>query len=86
MAENDRIQAPQLNPDLKSLNRMVGTWQVSGDATGQISYRWTEGGFFLVQEFDLLHQGRTIKGIELIGHLCPWVNRPKTSKRGFTVL
>jgi hypothetical protein len=28
-----------------------------------------EGGFFLVQHFDLIHGGRPIKGIEVIGHL-----------------
>ncbi|MEP7339648.1 MAG: hypothetical protein ABI977_18060 [Acidobacteriota bacterium] len=62
-------QLPQPNTDLKSLDRLVGTWQVSGDAQGQIRYEWKEGGFFLVQDFDLLHGGRHIKGIEIIGHL-----------------
>ena len=71
--ENDYTQASQQSPkpsaDLKSLNRLVGTWKVSGEAQGQISYEWKEGGFFLVQHFDLLHGGRKIKGIEIIGHL-----------------
>lgn len=62
-------QLPQPNTDLKSLDRLVGTWQVSGDAQGQIRYEWKEGGFFLVQDFDLVHGGRNIKGIEIIGHL-----------------
>lgn len=62
-------QLPQPNTDLKSLDRLVGTWQVSGDAQGQIRYEWKEGGFFLVQDFDLVHGGRKIKGIEIIGHL-----------------
>ncbi|MDQ3012467.1 MAG: hypothetical protein M3X11_17380 [Acidobacteriota bacterium] len=62
-------QSPQPNPDLKSLDRLVGAWKVSGDAQGQIRYEWAEGGFFLLQHFDLDHGGRMIKGIEVIGHL-----------------
>ena len=62
-------QSPRPNPDLKSLDRLVGTWNVSGEAQGQISYEWQEGGFFLVQHFDLDHGGHMIKGIEMIGHL-----------------
>ena len=73
MADTDSTVASQRslapNPDLKSLDRLVGTWQVSGDAQGQIRYEWKEGGFFLVQHFDLVHDGRMIKGIEVIGHL-----------------
>lgn len=60
---------PAPNPDLKSLDKLVGTWQISGEAQGQIRYEWMEGGFFLVQHVDLEHSGRTIKGIEMIGHL-----------------
>ena len=69
-ATNDTVQQlPVPNPDLKSLDRLVGTWQVSGEAQGQIRYEWEEGGFFLVQHFDLDHGGHMIKGIEVIGHL-----------------
>lgn len=57
------------NPDLQTLARLVGSWQISGDAQGQVRYEWTDGGFFLVQHFDLVHGGRPIKGIEVIGHL-----------------
>jgi hypothetical protein len=70
MAKQDQSQAsPQPNPDLKQLERLAGTWQVSGDAEGQIEYEWMEGGFFMLQHFNLLHGGRKIKGIEVIGHL-----------------
>ncbi len=64
------------NPDLQTLARLVGTWQVSGDAQGQSRYEWTEGGFFLVQHFDLVREGRPIRGIELIGHLRPLEGEP----------
>lgn len=70
MAEHINIpSAPTPNPDLKSLERLVGVWEVSGEAQGQIRYEWAEGGFFLIQRFDLDHGGRQIKGIEMIGHL-----------------
>ena len=47
-------QQPEPNPDLKSLgNRLVGTWEVSGEAEGTVTYKWTENGFFLLQ-----HVGR----------------------------
>ena len=61
-------QATLPNPDLKSLDRLVGTWNVTGEAEGQVRYEWIEGGFFLLQHFDLHHDGRPIKGIEVIGH------------------
>jgi hypothetical protein len=62
------------NPDLQSLDRLIGTWKVSdpsdkGAITGQVTYEWTEGGFFLRQHFDLVHAGHRNKGIEMIGHL-----------------
>lgn len=60
--------------DLKSLDRLVGTWAVSdpsgaGAIDGEVTYEWLDGGFFLMQQFDFVHSGRKIKGIEIIGHL-----------------
>lgn len=57
------------NPDLKTLNRLVGKWKISGDAKGMIEYKWAEGGFFLIQDVDLEYDGKRIRGIEMIGHL-----------------
>jgi hypothetical protein len=61
-------QLPQPSPDLRSLDRLVGTWELSGDARGKVFYEWMEGGFFLVQRVDLEQYGQRIKGIEIIGH------------------
>lgn len=61
-------QAPAPDADLKRLDRLVGTWQVSGEAQGRVSYEWMEGGFFLIQRVDLVHEGHQNKGIEIIGH------------------
>jgi hypothetical protein len=52
------------SPKLKSLDKLVGTWSVSGGVQGTIRYEWMEGSFFLFQHVDL---GKN-KGLEIIGH------------------
>lgn len=79
-------QPPTPNPDLKSLGRLVGTWKVSdpsgaGAVNGQATYEWMEGGFFLIQHFDLEHGGHKVKGIEVIGHLQPFGEAPSADIR-----
>lgn len=74
-------QTAKPNPDLKSLERLIGKWKVTGDAQGEISYEWMEGGFFMLQRFDLLHAGRRNKGIEIIGHLHPLFGEPSKDIR-----
>lgn len=81
MAEDtDDVQAhrqvPEPNPDLKGLDRLVGTWEVSGGAQGKATYEWMEGGFFLVQRVDLEQYGQRVKGIEIIGHERPFGAEP----------
>ncbi|MEO8395825.1 MAG: hypothetical protein ABI700_22715 [Chloroflexota bacterium] len=58
----------QPNPDLKSLEPLIGTWKIDGEAQGQIRFEWMEGGYFLVQHVDFVQNGRPIKGMEIIGH------------------
>jgi len=73
----DEQQTPKPNPDMKTLDRLVGTWKVSGpDINGQVTFEWMEGGFFLIQHFDFVHGGHTIKGIEIIGHLQSFGEEP----------
>ena len=60
-------QTPDPNPDLENLERLVGTWEMSGDVRGTVTYEWMEGGFFLIQRVDLEQYGQRIKGIEIIG-------------------
>jgi hypothetical protein len=85
MAETSKPQAsqqsPKPNPDLKSLERLVGTWKVTDDAQGEVRYEWTEGGFFLTQHVDLVKDGRKIKGVEFIGHLQPLGEKPSKEIR-----
>jgi hypothetical protein len=77
MADSNDTQAlqqpPQPYPGLKSLDRLVGTWKVSGpDIDGQVKFEWMEGGFFLMQHVDLEQNGQKIKGIEIIGYERPF--------------
>jgi hypothetical protein len=57
-------QPARPHPDLRTLDRLVGTWSVSGEAEGTVIYEWTEGGFFLLQHVELGGN----KGLEVIGH------------------
>jgi hypothetical protein len=72
---NAHAQTPP-NPDLRGLERLVGRWQISGGARGQVRYEWLEGGFFLLQHVDLEQHGQRIKGIEVIGHERPFGGEP----------
>jgi hypothetical protein len=74
MADDTTTQQrpPTPNPDLKGLERLVGTWTVAGGAQGTATYEWMEGGFFLVQRVDLEQYGLRVKGFEIIGHEQPF--------------
>ena len=55
---------------LRTLDRLVGTWTVSGpdDLTGEVRYGWMDGGGFLVQHVDLHQAGEHDRGVEYIGY------------------
>ena len=74
MTTQHDIPAP--NPDLATLERLIGTWQVSGDAVGQVTYEWMPGGFFVLQRYQLTLFGHTVDGIEVIGHAQPFGQQP----------
>jgi len=63
---------------LRALDRLVGSWRISGDATGTVTYRWMEGGFFLVQEGELELYGHHNKFTEIIGRERPFGGEPST--------
>ena len=71
-------RATGLATDLERLgSSLVGTWELSGDVRGKVTYEWMEGGCFLIQGIDLGHQdGRRITGIEVIGHERPFGAEP----------
>lgn len=66
---------PRPDPALKALNVMVGVWDVQGRdfttndvVSGQSTFEWLEGGFFLVHRFSFDYAGRKFAGIEFIGY------------------
>jgi hypothetical protein len=72
MAENNNDKAGNLpktpNAALRSLQPLIGKWRVAGpDVEGEVVYEWMEGGFFLVQHYDLVNYGNRYKGIEYAG-------------------
>ena len=78
----DQQQPPQPNPDLKSLDKLIGTWKVSGpDIKGKVTFEWMEGSFFLIQHFDFIQGGHKVKGMEVIGHLQPFGEEPSKDIR-----
>ena len=78
----DQQQPPQPNPDLNSLDKLVGTWKVSGpDIKGKVTFEWMEGSFFLIQHFDFIQGGHKVKGMEVIGHLQPFGEEPSKDIR-----
>jgi hypothetical protein len=78
----DQHQPPQPNPDLKRLDKLVGTWKVSGpDIKGKVTFEWMEGGFFLIQHFDFVQGGHKVKGMEVIGHLQLFGEQPSQDIR-----
>ena len=80
MTEEPSIQTPyqvdKPHPDLKSLDPLVGTWTLSGETQGTVTYTWMDGGFFLLQHVDFDHGDHRIKGLEVIGHLKSFGEEP----------
>ncbi len=60
-------EAPTPYPGLKPLDRLVGTWKISGEAEGETTYEWMEGGFFLIARGQLKQGGSEYKHMEIIG-------------------
>ncbi|MGW8531370.1 hypothetical protein [Nocardiopsis sp. NPDC055824] len=52
---------------LTALDRLVGAWRVTGGAEGTVVYRWMEGRYFLLQDVDLVQDGKRVVGLEVIG-------------------
>ncbi|NDL55568.1 hypothetical protein [Phytoactinopolyspora mesophila] len=72
-------QQPTPDADVRALDRLVGTWKVSGEAEGTISFGWLPGGFFLKQDVDLEQFGMHVMGSEIIGREKPFgAEQPST--------
>lgn len=77
----EEFEVPTPSADVKALDRLVGTWKVSGGAEGTARYEWMEGGFFLLQHVELEQFGMDIKGLEVIGNLRPFGEEPSEHVR-----
>jgi len=60
------------DPALAALDRLVGTWKVTGGAEGTVTYRWMEGRHFLLQDVAIVQDGQTVVGLEVIGRERPF--------------
>jgi len=68
-------EPPRPKPALRSLDVMVGTWELKGresgpeeEIHGRPTFEWMEGYFYLVQHVDIDYIGRRIVGTEYIGY------------------
>jgi Protein of unknown function (DUF1579) len=68
---------PTPDPALRAFDPFIGTWSIKGhllgsdeeNIVGRATYRWLEGGFFLVQDIELDFAGQyEVKSHELIGY------------------
>ena len=57
-------QAPKPAPGLKPLERLVGTWKVTGDTKGELTYEWMKGGHFLIARGIVEQDGKITEHVE----------------------
>jgi hypothetical protein len=73
---SEQPHLPQPDPALRRLDRLVGRWSMEGNLlgsdekniTGETTFRWLPGGFFLEQHIQLNFMGMQIDSTELIGY------------------
>ncbi|WP_022892766.1 hypothetical protein [Agromyces subbeticus] len=65
-------EQPDPTPELRALDRLVGSWTVTGGAEGTVRYEWMPGGYFLLQHVELTQFEQQITGFEVIGNLHPF--------------
>src|SRR5215207_3989249 len=69
-------QLPQPDPALKRLDRLVGTWELTGrtldaqedNITGRVVIEWMPGGFFLQQRGEMNFMGFKAHSLEILGY------------------
>ncbi|MFD1830420.1 hypothetical protein ACFSJS_12190 [Streptomyces desertarenae] len=83
MAEDTgTAQAARPDERIRALDRLTGSWRVTGGAEGTVAYRWAAGGFFLIQDVELEQNGQRVTGFEVIGREKPFgAKRPSEEIR-----
>jgi len=66
--QTEQPKASLRNPGLKPLDKLVGTWKVSGETEGTLTYEWLDGGFFLIARGDTKQNGQPTRHMEIIGY------------------
>jgi hypothetical protein len=74
--ESAAPQLPGPHPELRRLDRFVGTWIMSGrtldsdvdNITAETTFEWLPGGHFLTQRFRADFVGMEIASLEVIGY------------------
>ncbi len=64
------------NPALKRLDKLVGTWELTGrtldsqvdNITGRTTIAWIMGGFFLEQRGEMEFMGHKFQSLEILGY------------------
>ncbi|MGH2382050.1 MAG: hypothetical protein ACRDG7_12635 [Candidatus Limnocylindria bacterium] len=81
----DKTSGPE-QPDaaLTALDRLVGRWRLSGEASGTVTYRWLPGGRFLIQDGELELFGHRNTFTEIIGREKPFGGEPSTDIKSRT--
>jgi Protein of unknown function (DUF1579) len=84
-------QPPRPDPALRRLDRLVGSWTMEGNLvgsdekniTGETTFTWLPGGFFLEQRVHIDFMGMPIDALELIGYDPESDTFPSTVFSGF---
>jgi Protein of unknown function (DUF1579) len=85
MTEN-APQMPAPDPALEQLDRFIGRWKLTGrlvgsdddTISGESTYRWLPGGFFMEQRIALDFMGMQIESQELVGYNATTKTYPST--------
>lgn len=67
---------PKPNPALKRLDKLVGTWSLTGrtfdskvdNITGKVAIEWLPGGFFLQMRGEIRMENFEVQSLEIVGY------------------
>ena len=75
------ISAPRMSRPIDPFGRFIGTWEVSGDRAGTLTYEWLPGGYFILERVSLSQNGHPLAGVALIGQTRGWRGAPSPDIR-----